>query len=247
MQLQTWESELGILAQERRQANSSGGTDYSEYISSQNPNPQLVVLIPLISVFCGTTLLVSVILVWLKYRRGRHRTTPTGPTPIEQLRHRGKKKPEILNMAFLSIPIIKFNNGDQKNGWKESGPELPFARKEATMEAIGMGTAVMQMDGNFLRAAEDLHILHPNVDAHQDSSASQQLPTRENCDSSARASNNHFSSWKGIGTRCTICDEDFQNGQDVRLLPCNHGYHPYVSILGSLTCLQHVHYGNQTQ
>ena len=227
MRLPMWESELGILAQERRQANSSSDTDYSEYTSSPNPNSQLVVLTPLISGFCGTILLVSVILVWLKFRRGRHRTTPTSPTPIEQPRHREKKKPEILNMAFLGyIPIIKFNNGDQKDGWKETGPELPFARKEATVGAIGMGTAVMQVGGSFLRAAEDLQIMHPNVDADQGSSASQQLSTGGNCGGSARASNNHLSSWKGIGTRCTICDEDFQHGQDVRLLPCNHGYHP---------------------
>jgi hypothetical protein len=173
-----------------RESNSSGGTDY---ISTQNPNVGLVVIIPLISGFCGTILLVSMIMVVLKYWRGRHRTTPIGPISIEQLRHRGENKPAVLSLTFLgSIPIIKFDYGDQKDGWKEKDLELTFAPKEVIVEAIGMGTAVMQMDSDFLRAAEDSQIMHPNVDARQDSSAGQQLHTRENCDSSAKASNNHL-------------------------------------------------------
>lgn len=32
--------------------------------------------------------------------------------------------------------------------------------------------------------------------------------------------------WRGAFTQCTICEEEFQEGQDVRLLPCDHGYHP---------------------
>ena len=32
--------------------------------------------------------------------------------------------------------------------------------------------------------------------------------------------------WGAIYTRCIICTEDFEKGEDIRVLPCNHTFHP---------------------
>jgi Ring finger domain len=51
----------------------------------------------------------------------------------------------------------------------------------------------------------------------EDVEASQEKGTEENADAPAEPAEN-------LG--CSICTDDFERGQDVRVLPCGHQFHP---------------------
>jgi hypothetical protein len=177
------------------------------------PSPSTAVaMIILYSITGIITALFLVIIITGAVRAHRH---PDRYGPRDVLGRPRQSRARGIGRAILdTIPIVKF--GDREPP-KPSDVELaPGAEPDnATATAAESGPeiqregtdAVQQTDARRESEAEQSGIAaaQPVVAA---SSASQDQPSQE----------------EGLG--CSICTDEFEKGQDIRVLPCNHKFHP---------------------
>jgi hypothetical protein len=230
MRLPVWAFESRRQAQVRRQVNISSDISYVADGATQNPNVEVPIIIPLISIFCGMMLLILAILVTTKIRnRANNQTTPTIRTSSRPRQRRIQGTLQVLSeMSLGSIPIIKFNCGDHKDGWTDRGQGPGFVLNEAVAEATAMDTAAMQHSNSPSKLATDSQSPQHVESTRPGSPATNQTEkfAGEHSNDCPTLSNRHRPSWTGMSINCSICNEDFKHGQDVRVLPCKHGYHP---------------------
>jgi hypothetical protein len=213
MWLPLWVSESRMPAHDRRQANISNDTLYTGDYTTQNSNVDVSVVLPLVAIFCGFLFLIAAIFVTTKVFGVNNQTPLRNLTPSQPRQRIVKGTPQVLSVTSLgSIPIIKFNSSDQLHCRTGQVPETGFTQDEGT-ETITMNTAAKQRSSDSPESAADSQGQCHAKSAGPERPASNKPRHRQ-------------PSWAGMSISCSICDDDFEHGQDVRLLPCNHGYHP---------------------
>jgi len=212
MWLPIWASGLRMLAHDRRQANIS--IIYAGDNNPQNANVGVSIILPLVAIFSGFTLLIAAIIVATRLRGRSNQTPPRSPSPNRTRPTRLKGTLQVLSTTALgSIPITKFKMCNDAQCWVDKVLESGLIKDEATVQAIANDIAVEQRS------------ISPS-----NSVAAIQSPDYVNSAHSGSIATNHPRDHRPSCTimniNCSICGEEFQPVDDVRLLPCHHGYHP---------------------
>ena len=198
-----WVTIGGPDAQQGRDGSSGGSNSNTRDNSSQGPlgpNPSTAVAMIILYTITGViTALFLVIIITGAIRAHRH-PERYGPRAIvgrpRQSRARG------IGRAILDgIPIVKFGE-----------------REEPKPADVEMGTTASAQENR--RNSESSTGARSASGANLDGTAAVDGIAAAGAASSANA--NDESGNQG----CSICTEDFERGQDQRVLPCGHCFHP---------------------
>lgn len=193
-----------------RQANTINGS-----VSVGNPNPESPAVLGIILGFCGVFLILIVVTMAAMYWR-RYRTAPA--PPVERQRA-SRKQPVLSNVLLESMPIIKFGEADRKLCCGEKRTRLGVGTDETVVMDPGRCTPQNRNEINSSRSIENAGLEGiVKEQGTQPTGGGHKLDTETTTDRATM--------WTKLGISCVICEEDFELGQNVRVLPCSHGYHP---------------------
>ncbi|KAI9704014.1 MAG: hypothetical protein M1820_005635 [Bogoriella megaspora] len=202
-----------------RQDSNSNGTDSN---SNQNntplgPSPSTAVaMIILYSITGVITALFLVIIITGAVRAHRH---PERYGPRNVLGRPRQSRARGLARAMLdTIPIVKF--GEKQPG-KETELELgTSADTEGTRELPSQGGDASRPSASDPNPSSTVQGTDSVAGQTHDGIAPAE--PRSTATAADRASG--VEDREGLG--CSICTDDFERGQDIRVLPCNHKFHP---------------------
>lgn len=201
-------------------ARSAPGSGDSQSQSQGQQNPlgpspsTAVAMIILYSITGIITALFLVIIITGAIRAHRH---PDRYGPRDVLGRPRQSRARGLGRAILdTIPIVKFGQPepakpvDVELGSNTEARDGNVANTEAkdTTEQAGTET----------RSVEQAETPQ-NASAEHQSGIAAALPA-----ATGAVTSQETSSEESLG--CSICTDDFENGQDIRVLPCNHKFHP---------------------
>lgn len=176
-----------------------------------------VAMIILYSITGVITALFLIIIVTGAIRAHRH---PERYGPRNVLGRPRQSRAKGLARAMLeTIPIVKFGEKEEDRT-KPIDVELASNREVSTTGDAETGTkteAQKVAPGVTTGAASTT----TGVDKPAEAGAVGATPA-----DTAMASSSIQSQEEGEAPGCSICTEDFERGQDVRVLPCQHSFHP---------------------
>lgn len=181
-------------------SSNGGGSD------GGGSNNSAVAMSILYSITGLITLLFLIIIATGAIRAHRH-PERYGPRGAFGGRPRQSRAKGIARAVLDTIPIVKFGNQE---------PAKPDPEQELDTATTDGRDVPTQM------TAPDL-----TEEARPDAAATSR---RASHDTSVSASHSHAATENGHDSDgnlgCSICTEDFKVGEDVRVLPCNHRFHP---------------------
>lgn len=184
--------------------------------SPGGPSPSTAVaMIILYSITGVITALFLVIIVTGAIRAHRH---PERYGPRNVLGRPRQSRARGLARAMLeTLPIVKF--GEKEEDRKTGDVELAVPSTEHARHVDNSPSAVTS-------PTEATHLRPENSTAAHivEKSESSDIEAAEAV--AARASPEPAVSDNDDNLGCSICTEDFEKGQDVRVLPCKHQFHP---------------------
>ncbi|KAL1640302.1 hypothetical protein SLS58_007118 [Diplodia intermedia] len=226
--------------------NGDSGSDQSQSNSNPlGPSPSTAVaMIILYSITGVITALFLVIIITGALRAHRH-PERYGPGVVLNGGRGGARQTRVRGIARAmldTLPVVKFGDNNQQNPPKPADVEMgdTTARNSAeNMQQAADADAHGQQQagaagatGGAETAAANGRISHEG--APRSAAAEATNGTEQQADSTeagiapaaAGGSAENLASEGDAYTGCTICTEEFEPGQDVRLLPCNHKFHP---------------------
>lgn len=191
------------------------------------PSPSTAVaMIILYSITGIITALFLVIIVTGAIRAHRH---PERYGPRDVLGRPRQSRARGLGRAILdTIPIVKF-------GEKEQDPTKPtdveLASTAETRNVDSTSETGQQNNSTSIVHAGDTAVTTREPGEPQVAAATTLLQSHEEGIAPAQAAATVVSSGKDSSSYdenlgCSICTEDFEKGQDLRVLPCDHKFHP---------------------
>jgi hypothetical protein len=179
------------------QGNASSSATGSD--ASQGPSPSTAVaMIILYSITGVITALFLVIIVTGAVRAHRH-PERYGPR-AGQGRPRQSRARGLARAMLETIPIVKFGEREEDKPpdveMSGAGPR-PLSQAQSATKDTGDETDTIQTVDASMDPGETSTAISPEPPA-----AETETPG------------------------CSICTEDFERGQDVRVLPCKHSFHP---------------------
>ncbi|KFA50244.1 hypothetical protein S40293_03316 [Stachybotrys chartarum IBT 40293] len=130
-----------------------------------------------------------------------------GPRGAGGGRPRQSRAKGLARAVLDTIPIVKF--GSQ---------QPPKPDPELEMDAATTDAEHTTTNDRSLNNASNAQELPDSHDAHTATRSSMTPSSRPTQDVDGEANGGHLG--------CTICTEDFRVGEDVRVLPCSHQFHP---------------------
>ena len=181
------------------------------------PSPTTAVaMIILYSITGIITALFLIIIVTGAVRAHRH---PERYGPRQAIgRPRQSRAKGIARAMLETLPIVKFGELDDRNksvpheGDVELGNHSAGNTSPATEREAQAPTAVVQQQPGEEPALEG--------DLVKTVTAGGIEPSQERTEDGSSTSNTDN------GLTCSVCTDDFIKGQDIRLLPCKHKFHP---------------------
>ena len=181
------------------QGNSSSATTGGD--TSQGPSPSTAVaMIILYSITGVITALFLVIIVTGAVRAHRH-PERYGPRAGQGRPHQSRAR-GLARAMLETIPIVKFGEREED---KPPDVEMSGANPRPVSQAQSTDVAAKDVDADTIQTVDA-----SNADAGATSMAISPEPPPAETEAPG----------------CSICTEDFERGQDVRVLPCNHSFHP---------------------
>jgi hypothetical protein len=190
-------------------SSSTSSNEATPPSTSSTPAPTTAVAMSILYSITGIiTLLFLVIIATGAIRAHRHpeRYGPRGGLPGRPRQSRAKG---LARAMLETLPIVKFGDGEAKPESREieleeGGSErhqhdvaaAPVQTVESDTQAVTTGDGTVHETG-----------IGPDEHTHAEGSHTE-----------AQGVSEHLG--------CSICTEDFEKGEDVRVLPCNHKFHP---------------------
>jgi hypothetical protein len=213
-------------------SDTGSGREWGSGGGGPNGSPTTAVAMIILYSITGviTALFISIIITGA-IRAHRH-PERYGPRAIltggrgRQSRARG-----IARAMLDTLPIVKFGDRDNNNG---GGPgadgasgNVGEAQKEGDIEMVaGSTTTHTDPDSNRETSqtdgAADADSTHRSTPTTTAAAAATADPTPTNPTANKEAT----TATPENAPSCSICTEDFTLGSDVRVLPCNHRFHP---------------------
>ncbi|KAF2268126.1 hypothetical protein CC78DRAFT_37048 [Lojkania enalia] len=199
------------------QPTNSNDNDGEQNQNPLGPSPSTAVaMIILYSITGIITALFLVIIITGAIRAHRN---PERYGPRDVLGRPRQSRARGLGRAILdTIPIVKFGERetpkptDVELGSTAEAREVNNANDEVRVQSKPAGTEA--------QTAENIEGQRDDDDAEQPSGIAPAQPAA----TSTPTAQNNSSPDEGLG--CSICTDDFEKGQDIRVLPCNHKFHP---------------------
>lgn len=197
-----WVTIGGPEVQQGRGGAANGSQDDDEPEGPLGPNPSTAVAMIILYTITGViTALFLVIIITGAIRAHRH-PERYGPRAIigrpRQSRARG------IGRAILeTIPIVKFGGSDEP-------------AKNTDVELGSTSTAQQAARDTNASTTEDRSAPAANLDG---------APAEDGIAAAGAAATTNAAA-EGDTQGCSICTEDFERGQDQRVLPCDHRFHP---------------------
>lgn len=208
-------------------SNNNGGFNPQNPLG---PSPSTAVaMIILYSITGIITALFLVIIVTGAIRAHRH---PERYGPRNVLGRPRQSRARGLGRAILdTIPIVKFGekepakptDADTEMGstseTRDVNGSIPMAEGQQTQGTIATDDSGSSTKTSTAATVAAKDAPKPTLDEHQEGIAPAQALS-----AGAAAGANSNSHDENLG--CSICTEDFEKGQDLRVLPCDHKFHP---------------------
>ncbi|KAI9761916.1 MAG: hypothetical protein M1840_001532 [Geoglossum simile] len=203
------------------------GTPSSNSGTSLSSPTTTVAMIILYSITGLVTALFLIIIATGAIRAHRH-PERYGPRMTGPLGRQRQSRAKGLARAVLeSIPIVKFGERDDKQ--PASDVELGPDQQQPTLAGgdgaadIAAGSNRPSEPGDSARDGEP-RSASPRVD--EDPAVASANPSVTGDSDQIQPSIERPPTSSDEGLSCSICTEDFVKGEDIRVLPCNHKYHP---------------------
>jgi hypothetical protein len=218
----------------RSAANSSshdGQQNTQNGAGGSNPNPlgpspsTAVAMIILYSITGIITALFLVIIITGAIRAHRH---PDRYGPRDVLGRPRQSRARGLGRAILdTLPIVKFGQTEEQP--KPADVELGSTAEARDVNAATAGTETTTTTHNAdgtTTETRDAPVTPASRDQNgeQHSGMESGISAAQPAVAGTAAATHTESEDSGLG--CSICTEDFEQGQDIRVLPCNHKFHP---------------------
>lgn len=228
--------------------STDNGSSYGSDAGSQSdsnplgPSPSTAVaMIILYSITGVITTLFLVIIITGALRAHRH-PERYGPGVVLNGGRNGSRQTRVRGIARAmldTLPVVKF--GDQQNANHEPKPtdvEMGDATSRNSAEdhqqhgsgavANGQAAATTATSGAGTPAANNTtHSSEvPRAAVAPAANSTPEHPADADAGIAPAAAGSSAENLPSEGDGCTICTEEFEPGQDVRLLPCNHKFHP---------------------
>jgi hypothetical protein len=180
--------------------------------ANSGPSPSTAVaMIILYSITGVITALFLVIIITGAVRAHRH---PERYGPRNALGRPRQSRARGLARAMLdTLPIVKF--GEKEEVKPPQDVEMSGGQTTASKDATT--PAVTTRDGESVQESVLAHETPSSAADIQPSDHEDARPTPDSTGSLRR---------HDLGLGCSICTDDFELGQDVRVLPCDHSFHP---------------------
>jgi hypothetical protein len=214
-------TKLAVVVQGRDDNNTSTGGPYNQP-NPLGPSPSTAVaMIILYSITGIITALFLVIIITGAIRAHRH---PERYGPRNVLGRPRQSRARGLGRAILdTIPIVKFG---------EKEPEKPTDVELASTAESSRGPDMPGTQTD--HAANSAHDVSTTTESAETTREAPVAPMEEEHEEGiapaqpvmAAAANGRDTSSHDENLGCSICTEDFEKGQDLRVLPCDHKFHP---------------------
>lgn len=200
----------------------NGGNDRPQQQNPLGPSPSTAVaMIILYSITGIITALFLVIIITGAVRAHRH---PDRYGPRDVLGRPRQSRARGLGRAILdTIPIVKFGEREPPKPTDVELGSTSEARNVNNNDVNADGAANTQNNESGTEGAKTA--AQTETEAQRDAITEQPsgiAPAEPLAGTAATAQEN--SADEGLG--CSICTEDFEKGQDIRVLPCDHKFHP---------------------
>jgi len=203
-------------------SNTTSGGGFNGTQNPGGPSPSTAVaMIILYSITGIITALFLIIIITGAVRAHRH-PERYGPRNIMG-RPRPTRARGIARAMLDTIPIVKF--GDRAEEDKPADVELA-SQTTGTNGNVAEGGQTRDVDAQGNEGTEIRQ--HVGTEAAITAAATEN-PARRSAEGVAPAESSAHRYDLPVddpALGCSICTDDFEKGQDVRLLPCNHKFHP---------------------
>lgn len=194
-------------------------TPNSKAIESQQPRPGSTSAIAMSILYSITGLITLLFLLIIGTGAVRAHRNPERYGPRASVNGRPRRsRARGLAMAMLeTLPIVKFGESDQRKPDEETALETVPRPEQQPQEASRVVAGDAPNDDAVLQTNSEL----ANNESPQHERENAPVATTSAPDASKKESNSEEDH-----PGCSICTEDFTVGEDVRVLPCNHKFHP---------------------
>ncbi|KAF1947986.1 hypothetical protein EJ02DRAFT_461500 [Clathrospora elynae] len=216
-----------VKVEGRGNDNNNNANNFSQQ-SPLGPSPSTAVaMIILYSITGIITALFLVIIITGAVRAHRH---PERYGPRNVLGRPRQSRARGLGRAILeTIPIVKFGEketdkpADVELGSAPEARDVDGASKDNEGQTDQAAAATQSVDATSKTAAGVAETSQSTTSALAEDHPSGIAPAQPLVGGVA-ADTHNSSNDENLG--CSICTEDFEKGQDLRVLPCNHKFHP---------------------
>ena len=180
--------------------------------STPNSNPQRTPAVAMSILYAVTGIITVLFLVIIATGAWRAHTNPEryGPRGGFAGRPRQSRAKGLARAMLETLPIVKF------------GDPIPVKEENGDVELQGTAAEERRPStSNYATARQS----KPEVQSSAKPDASQDDGSKNIPNEDATKEQSQIEA-QGSNTGCSICTEDFKKGEDVRVLPCNHQYHP---------------------
>ncbi|CBY00064.1 hypothetical protein LEMA_P076530.1 [Plenodomus lingam JN3] len=203
-------------------SNDNSNNDQQSGQNPLGPSPSTAVaMIILYSITGIITALFLVIIITGAVRAHRH---PERYGPRNVLGRPRQSRARGLARAMLdTIPIVKFG---EKEPLKPTDVELGPSTETREVAAANVETEMQHVSPVAVGTATTNATTKPTTDEIESSRNATQPQAEDDQEGIAAAANGTDGTSHDANLGCSICTEDFEKGQDLRVLPCNHKFHP---------------------
>jgi hypothetical protein len=221
------EPDLNSFTSDNGTSGAGGGFNGNGFLGGPSPTTAVAMII-LYSITGIITTLFVIIIITGALRAHRH-PERYGPRASAAGRAGQSRAKGIARAMLATLPIVKF--GDQD----ETPPKPPAANRDLEMNSAGAPkpdqTDVTTSGSPATEEPAPAGGESPTTGPLQPTNDDQISETpAENAQVTAAANSGHGRNADGTqedgSLGCSICTEDFNRGEEVRVLPCNHKFHP---------------------
>jgi len=166
-----------------------------------------VVFIPIIGII-GAVLVSAIIAVAIGVFRAQRNPERYGPQPARLGRPRQSRAKGLTRAVIESIPIVRFKNKDKD--------AIAAAQRDIEL-------AVASPDSGAQSTTVDAH---PPYEPHANIVNSNMSTVTPAMTTEGPSAAQPTSQTRAGSIECSICLEEFVENEEIRVLPCNHTFHP---------------------
>ncbi|KAI9673457.1 MAG: hypothetical protein M1817_002919 [Caeruleum heppii] len=210
-------------------STSNNSTARNDSPTVLGPSPTTAVAMIILYTITGVITGLFLMIIIIGAVRAHRHPERYGPRQGIYGRTRQSRAKGIARAVLETLPIVKFGEKEEpKPGTGRSDVEMGPAAGDSTSSRPTDSSAPAEPEGrpsggNEVSEQNDhIGVATPRVPSSSDQpSSSKEVPEKAPLEDHPDATQP-----KDDGLGCSICTEDFVKGEDVRVLPCDHKYHP---------------------